>query len=98
MGAHSEHGGEENVPSNVFVGQFRRDNYMIHSQAPEQKLAEDSPFASHLRIPSLRRKLRPAEERKGRNTGVTEGQISEAGATEKVVAPGAGYLWSKGTV
>ncbi|CUS14695.1 unnamed protein product [Tuber aestivum] len=98
MGAHSEHGGEENAPSNVFVGQFRRDNYMIHVQAPEQKLADDSPFASHLRIPSLRRKLRSAEERKGRITGVSEGQISEAETTEKVVAPSAGYLWSKGIV
>ncbi|RPA97959.1 hypothetical protein L873DRAFT_1081249 [Choiromyces venosus 120613-1] len=97
-GAHSEHGGEESAPSNVFVGQFRRDNYMIHGQASEQKLAEDSPFASHLRIPSLRRKLRPTEERKRRNTDVSEDQISEAESTEKVVAPSAGYLWSKGIV
>ncbi|KAI5843362.1 hypothetical protein DFP73DRAFT_606368 [Morchella snyderi] len=57
----------------VFVGQFQRDNYLLHQQSNTQ-LPENSPFASNLRIKSLRRKLRPTNgacstaERKRRNT------------------------------
>lgn len=57
-------------------------------------LPEGSPFASRIRIRSLRRKLRPVVAQGGKGGG--ERGVEGEGMVP--VAPGAGWLWSKGIV
>lgn len=60
-------------------------------------LPEGSPFASRIRIRSLRRKLRPVVAQ-GEKDGGVGGEREVEGEGMVPVAPGVGWLWSKGIV